>query len=260
MPENIDKGDDPAVEGDAEPIVKEAALEGTTADVQGKPARRERTPEYIAFVAAREKKNRQTMLLRRGAVVAGAIGVPLIYLIATGALSPGRVKQSLRGGTKINDQVRAAAPTPPPLSTKGDPIREDLRHYVSIGLPSIAPAERRALDDFNQIVKASPPTDPETQRIIRDRVLPEYERYVMAASALKPQTPEVQKIHRLFMQCAQNKLEVFRYMTEGDGLRDLAQRTKAANISKLATTKNNEFQEAAIRLATDHGVALPTKY
>jgi len=144
------------------------------------------------------------------------------------------------------------------VHSKKDPyIAKDLHDYVYNELTAISPNEREALRSFYGVVGQNFRSQTATFDVLREKVIPAYEKFVHGAEVIHPKTPEVQGLHQYFLRSAQVKLLAFKHMLEGQsdptGTWQFGVKAEFTASAQFA----NQFKAHAAALAKDQGVTLP---
>jgi hypothetical protein len=232
----------------ADPIIDELDLEKFAAG-QRALARRRTIGAYVALLVA-------------------AIVVPLLFLRATGRLSTAQFHQpALRNGTAApgattlghGQQLGAFAKSvsSPEQLQHDKVIAADLRNYLTNGIERLSPREQVATDAYNSATGKNFKSRAESFRIMREVVVPKYGAFVVAASQLKPKTPEVQALNNLFITSIQLRMLGYEHIAQGEHAKDNAWRLTAGAELAASDKAAEQFQAATLNEAQVQAVPLP---
>lgn len=217
------------------------------------PTAGELAQQMLADMRRAEKTlaRRRRLLLWGGLFTIAVIG-PLGFLASTGNLS-------LRRDEAVQAQPHISTPTATldmaPLSAgeASDPITQDLRQYVTISIPSLAPYERHAMEDYQSTTQGGMDTAA-IVRVIREKVVPEYKLYLQHASAIHPKTPEVQAVHQQYLAVAEHRLAAFTLMGSAKDDKDTSWQKQASREVEAVQKSDKQCRTLLQDLLKKHPV------
>ncbi len=224
------------------------------------------------YLEAKQRAAQRTRRFLQFALGVAVIAVPVTYLKLNGSLSTNGIRRTLRqkvvepGNGASNSKFGLAAPNNPansaatkviPKTVKSKAVAEDLKKYVFNDLKRINPDELRALAAFDRVTGKNFTTESNTFSTVRDTILPSYSRFIQQAEAIQPKTPEVQAVHKIFIQSAKVKILAFRHLLEGRGDSSSAWQYGVKAEFDASAQLANQFKLQINGLAADQDVTLP---
>jgi len=109
----------------------------------------------------------------------------------------------------------------------GDPIQKDLLNYINTELPKVASLETEAVDAYASVSGANYTSDQAMSDKIKSIVIPKYTEFSEKLKAIKPATPEVEKIHSEYVEASKDQLEAFNLVIDAIAKQDITEIEKA---------------------------------
>jgi len=124
------------------------------------------------------------------------------------------------------------------LAACSDPIQKDLINYYNNELPKVTPQEHEAMEAYAGVAGANYQNDSVMYYTLKDTVIPKYSEFYKTLESIKPETAEVQSMHKEYLEAAKDQLEAFKLIVEAIAKQD-------AEVIKVA---NGDFEKAKIAL------------
>ena len=135
-----------------------------------------------------------------------------------------------------------------------DPIRNDLLNYLNVKIEPLIALQDEALDAWTANTGDNYKDDPTLYSALTGTIIPKYDEFTTKLEAIKPGTPEVQKIQDLLLEATKLRDEAFKTCKEAIDKQD----PDLINTSneKLASseTKMQEYWAALKELGEKHNV------
>ena len=135
-----------------------------------------------------------------------------------------------------------------------DPVQIDLINYFNVEIEPLKALEAEALDVWNANTGNNYKDDQTLYSALNETIIPKFGEFISKLEAIKPETPEVQKIHDILLEATKLRNEGFKICKEAIDKQD----PDLINTSneKLASseTKMQEYQAALKELGEKHNV------
>ncbi len=135
-----------------------------------------------------------------------------------------------------------------------DPVAVDLVNYVNQGVLSIAGLERSALESYAAVTGKNYTTEQKVYVALRDKVIPEYERFYDRLRDIRPTTKEVAELQRIYVRGADYLLNGFRAKMLGIEKKDPILIQAANQQIQKGRVENEKWREKLYALYKEHGV------
>ena len=96
----------------------------------------------------------------------------------------------------------------------GDPVQKDLMNFLNVEVEPFMALEAEALDAWNANTGNNYKDDPTLYSVLNETVIPKYGEFISKLEAIKPETPEVQKIQGILLEAAKLQYEGFKICKE----------------------------------------------
>ena len=226
--------------------------------------------DVTEYLEAKQRAARRTRRFLQFALGVAVIAIPVTYLKMNGAFSSNGIRRALNrkpeapqnsassstfGLATPNGQAKSTGAIQKTVKSKA--VAQDLKNYVFNDLKNINPDELKALRAFDEVTGKNFTTESSTFSTVRDTVIPSYARFVQRAEAIQPKTPEVQAVHKVFVQSAKVKALAFRHLLEGRGDTTSAWQYGVKAEFDASAELANQFKVQINSLAADQDVTLP---
>ncbi len=135
-----------------------------------------------------------------------------------------------------------------------DPIRNDLLNYLNVEVEPLIVLQDEALDTWSANTGDNYKDDATLYNALNETIIPKYDEFTTKLEAIKPETPEVQKIQNILLEATKLRNEAFKICKEAIDRQD----PDLINTSneKLASseTKIQEYWAALKELGEKHNV------
>lgn len=88
------------------------------------------------------------------------------------------------------------------LSACGDPVQDDLLHYINNEVKSLEELETEAISEYESVIGENFVDDETTYIHIQDVVIPKYRKLIEELEEIRPDTKEVREIHELYIDAS----------------------------------------------------------
>jgi len=140
-----------------------------------------------------------------------------------------------------------------------DPVRNDLLNYLNVEVGPLIALQDEALDTWLANTGNNYKDDPTLYRALNETIIPKFGEFTSKLETIKPQTPEVQKIHDILLEATKLRNEGFKICKEAIDKQD----PDLINTSneKLASSeaKMQEYLTASKELGEKHNVNVTAK-
>ncbi|MHB8280277.1 MAG: hypothetical protein ACYDIA_21885 [Candidatus Humimicrobiaceae bacterium] len=135
-----------------------------------------------------------------------------------------------------------------------DPVRKDLLNYLNVEVGPLAALETEALGAWVANTGNNYKDDPTLYRALNETIIPKFGEFTSKLVAIKPETPEVQKIHDILLEATKLRNEGFKICKEAIDKKssDLINTSNEKLASSEAKTK--EYMAAAKELGKKYNV------
>jgi len=140
-----------------------------------------------------------------------------------------------------------------------DPVRNDLLNYLNVEVGPLIALQDEALDSWLANTGNNYKDDPTLYSALNETIIPKFDEFTSKLAAIKPETPEVQKIHDILLEATKLRNEGFKICKEAIDKQD----PDLINTSneKLASSeaKMQEYLAASKELGEKHNVITTAK-
>jgi len=140
-----------------------------------------------------------------------------------------------------------------------DPVQKDLMNYLNVGVNPIIPLQDKALDTWLANTGNNYKDDPTLYSALNETIIPKFDEFTSKLETIKPETPEVQKLHSILLEATKLRSEGFKLCKEAIDKQD-PDLINACN-EKLASgeAKMQEYLAALKELGEKHNVNFTAK-
>lgn len=124
------------------------------------------------------------------------------------------------------------------MTACGDAVQKDLINYYNTDLPKVTNLEMEAMTAYEGVAGPNYQGDSIMYMTISQTVIPKYSEFYDKLQAIKPATPEIQKMHGEYVEAAKDQLEAFKLIISAIEKQD-------PEVIKVA---NGDFEKAQIAL------------
>lgn len=135
-----------------------------------------------------------------------------------------------------------------------DKVAWDLTEYVNQGILGIAELERRPLTRYASARGENYTTEEHLYIVLKNDVVPEYERFLSLLRQIKPKTAEVRKLHFHYLQGAENICRGFKIKILGLEQNDDVLIRAANEMIEKGRKQNEKWRKELAILYDSHKV------
>jgi len=140
----------------------------------------------------------------------------------------------------------------------GDPVQKDLMNFLNVEVEPFMALEAEALDAWNANTGNNYKDDPTLYSALNETVIPKYGEFISKLEAIKPETPEVQKIQGILLEAAKLQYEGFKICKEAIDKQDPDLINTSNEKLASAEAKQQEYFAALKELGEKHNVVSVT--
>jgi PBP1b-binding outer membrane lipoprotein LpoB len=137
-----------------------------------------------------------------------------------------------------------------------DPVQKDLLNYVNNEMPKVDDLESNALSGYNSVTGNNYTDDSEMYRVLTDSVIPTYRTFTQKLEEIKPQTPEVQAIHEIYIEAVNNQYNGMVQLSAACENQDTNLVAQANEKLDKGRKGIRDFQSKLDELSKKHGVQM----
>jgi hypothetical protein len=141
----------------------------------------------------------------------------------------------------------------------GDPVQKDLMNFLNVEVEPFMALEAEALDAWNANTGNNYKDDPTLYSALNETVIPKYGEFISKLEAIKPETPEVQKIQGILLEAAKLQYEGFKICKEAIDKQDPDLINTSNEKLASAEAKQQEYFAALKELGEKHNVNVTSK-
>ena len=135
-----------------------------------------------------------------------------------------------------------------------DKVAVDLTNYLNQGVLNIAELEEKSLARYASVTGSNYKNDQTTYEALCDYVIPLYRRFIRGLRALQPETEEVRKLNRIYIDGADSLLEGFKLILLAIETQDSSLIRPANDYLEKGRLENERWRKELVALADKHGV------
>jgi len=136
------------------------------------------------------------------------------------------------------------------------PVPRDLATYYNRDIVNIVELEEMALNYYAGVTGDNYVTDNALKSSLETEVIPLYERFTELAGQIKPSTEPVQKLHSLYYQAADLRLQGFHTMIRALDAQDPGMMNQANVMLNRTEVLLNKWQADLGEMAAEYGLKL----
>jgi len=140
----------------------------------------------------------------------------------------------------------------------GDPVQKDLMNFLNVEVEPFMALEAEALDAWNANTGNNYKDDPTLYSALNETVIPKYGEFISKLEAIKPETPEVQKIQGILLEAAKLQYEGFKICKEAIDKQDPDLINTSNEKLASAEAKQQKYFAALKELGEKHNVVSVT--
>jgi len=133
-------------------------------------------------------------------------------------------------------------------------VAMDLINYVNQGLHNIAAIEKESLEQYAAVIGENYTTDERVYKILKEEVLPLYNRFYVLLKEIEPKTIEVRELHQIYVKAAGNIYEGFRIKKLGLEVKDDSVIVRGNRKIEKGRVGVDKWKEQLIELCNENGV------
>jgi len=141
----------------------------------------------------------------------------------------------------------------------GDPVQKDLMNFLNVEVEPFMALEAEALDAWNANTGNNYKDDPTLYSALNETVIPKYGEFISKLEAIKPETPEVQKIQGILLEAAKLQYEGFKICKEAIDKQDPDLINTSNEKIASSEAKMQEYLTALKELGEKHNVNVTAK-
>ena len=141
----------------------------------------------------------------------------------------------------------------------GDPVQKDLMNFLNVEVEPFMALEAEALDAWNANTGNNYKDDPTLYSALNETVIPKYGVFISKLEAIKPETPEVQKIQGILLEAAKLQYEGFKICKEAIDKQDPDLINTSNEKIASAEAKQQKYFAALKELGEKHNVNVTAK-
>ena len=135
-----------------------------------------------------------------------------------------------------------------------DPVQIDLINYFNVEIEPLKALEAEVLDAWNANTGDNYKDDQTLYSALNETIIPKFGEFISKLEAIKPETPEVQKIHDILLEAARLENESFTICKEAIDKQDPDLMKTSTEKLASAEAKNQEYITASNELKKKHNV------
>ena len=228
-------------------------------------------PELVESIAQLQLKRRREKSTRRIVIAAiicllPVIG-PIVYLTIVGKLRhpvdiPSQVAVSSTPIPPVDNSLQHSilnpnfsVPSGPPATPRpDDPVANDFKHYFNVELVTVTPLELKMMQDFALATGKNFKSVAESDRIMREKVVPDCRAYVAKIVSIHPKTPEITDAHNYLRNAAQARLSGYEKIAQLTGTKtDQALQQGIRQDGVVERTNITQYHDTLSSVASAHG-------
>jgi hypothetical protein len=120
----------------------------------------------------------------------------------------------------------------------GDATQKDLMNYYNVELEKVTAMETSAHEAYGSVAGENYQNDSVMYTTLTTVVIPTYSEFYKTLESIKPETEEVQAIHKDYLEAAKDQLEAFKLIVAAIDKQD----------EELINTANGDFEKAKIAM------------
>ena len=158
--------------------------------------------------------------------------------------------EALHGRHPFPHGIRALVPGLGP-----DHVQQDLLSYFDKIKP-LAPLEKEAVDALNSVVGPNYTSDEQLYKVVSETALPKYHDFATKIEAIQPKTPEVKKLHEVYISAVNKQLNGMVQIAAAVEKQDTS--LVADANTKLAEGREEvrDYKNKLDELASQHGLVV----
>ncbi len=144
-------------------------------------------------------------------------------------------------------------------SCASDPVHNDLLNYFNVKMAPLIVLQNEALDAWDANTGTNYKNDPTLYSALNETIIPKFGEFTSKLEAIKPETPEVQKLYDILLEATKLRSEGFKLCKEAIDKQDPS--LIDASNAKLASSeaKMQEYLAALKELGEKHNVNITPK-
>jgi len=135
-----------------------------------------------------------------------------------------------------------------------DPVRNDLLKYLNVEVGPLIALQDEALDTWLANTGDNYKDDPTLYSALNETIIPKFDEFTSKLEVIKPETPEVQKIHDILLEATKLRNEAFQICKEAIDKQDPDLINTCNEKLASSETKMQEYQAALKELGEKHNV------
>ena len=135
-----------------------------------------------------------------------------------------------------------------------DPVQKDLINYSNVEIGPLMALEAEVLDTWNANTGNNYKDDPTLYSALNETIIPKFDEFTSKLEAIKPETPEVQKIHDILLEATRLRNESFKICKEAIDKQDSDLINTSNEKFASGEAKGQEFLAAFNELKEKHNV------
>ncbi|MHB1252794.1 MAG: hypothetical protein ACYCZ1_01350 [Candidatus Humimicrobiaceae bacterium] len=140
-----------------------------------------------------------------------------------------------------------------------DPVRNDLLNYHNVKVAPLIVLQNEALDAWLANTGANYKDDPTLYSALNEIIIPKFSEFTSKLEAIKPKTPEVQKLHDILFEATKLRNEGFKLCKDAIDKQDSSLIDASNAMLSSGETKMQEYLAALKELAEKHNVNVTPK-
>ena len=140
-----------------------------------------------------------------------------------------------------------------------DPVQKDMINYSNVELGPLIALQDEALDAWLANTGNNYKDDPTLYSALNETIIPKYGEFTSKLVAIKPETPEVQKIHDILLEAAKLQYEGFKICKEAIDKQDPDLINTSNGKIASSEAKMQEYLTALKELGEKHNVNVTAK-
>ena len=140
-----------------------------------------------------------------------------------------------------------------------DPVQNDLLNYLNVEVGPLIALQDEALDAWLANTGNNYKDDPTLYSALDETIIPKYGEFTSKLVAIKPETPEVQKIHDILLEAAKLQYEGFKICKEAIDKQDPDLITTSNEKLASSEAKMQEYLADIKELGEKHNVNVTSK-
>jgi hypothetical protein len=135
-----------------------------------------------------------------------------------------------------------------------DPVRRDIADYVNQGILNIAELEQKSLERYAAVTGPNYTTPERVYDALKNEVIPLYRRFLKGLREIRPETEEVQRVHKTYILGAESLYRGFKEKMYGIELNNETVIISANRKIERGAMENRRWREQLFALAQKHGL------